>query len=125
MLGVIIVGVAVSVGITLFNANAISSNKNGIAGDLNNLGVMAREYAMKPSALAGGATNSGPSFAGFTIPTGMASTANGTYTISSAGTATGITFQGTSTTQKGANGSAVVLTDIVTFAKDSVVNTNP
>jgi len=86
---------------------------------------MAREYAVKPSSLAGGATNAGPSFAGFTIPTGLTTTANGTYSISSAGSATGISFLGTSSSQKGANGSAVTLTDIVTFTKDSVVITNP
>jgi hypothetical protein len=86
---------------------------------------MARQYAIRPSALAGGATSSGPSFAGFTIPAGLLTTANGTYTISTAGTSTGISFLGTSSTQKGANGSAVKVSDIVTYAKDSIVITNP
>jgi len=125
VLGVIIVGIAIVVGINLFNANAVSANKDAIASDLNNLGAMARQYANKPTSMGGGATTSGPSFVGFTIPSGLATTANASYTISSAGTATGISFLGTSATQKGANGSAVTLTDVVTLAKDSVAITNP
>jgi hypothetical protein len=123
VLGVIIVGIAIVVGINLFNANAVSSNKDAIASDLNNLGAMARQFANKPTSMGGGAIASGPSFTGFTIPTGLGSTANGNYTATV--TAAQVTLVGTSTSQNGANGSKVALTDYVSLAKDSVVVTNP
>ena len=39
VLGVIIVGIAVVVGINLFNANATNANRDAVVSDLNNLGV--------------------------------------------------------------------------------------
>jgi len=92
VLGVIIVGIAVVVGINLFNANSISSNRDGVISDLNNLAVLAHEYFRKPTQFAGG----GNSFASYAIPT-LASNADGAYTIATAGSATGITFQGVGT----------------------------
>ena len=93
VLGVIIVGIAIVVGINLFNANSISSNRDAVIGDLNNLAVLAHEYYRKPAAFAGG----GNSFVSYVIPSTLASNANGTYTIATAGSTTGITFQGTGT----------------------------
>lgn len=75
VLGVIIVGIAVVVGFNMFNANAISSNRDGIVYDLNNLGTMAQQYWRRPGAMGGGDR----SFTGFTIPTHMDTTPNGTY----------------------------------------------
>jgi hypothetical protein len=75
VLGVIVVGIAVVVGINLFNANAISANRDGVVSDLNNLGAMAQQFYKKPASMGGGANT----FTGFTLPTGLDSTANGTY----------------------------------------------
>ncbi len=44
VLGVIVVGIAIVVGINLFNANAESSTKDGIVSDCTNLGAMAQQY---------------------------------------------------------------------------------
>jgi hypothetical protein len=88
VLGVIIVGIAIVVGINLFNANSISSDRDAIVSDLNNLAAIAHEYYSKPTAMGGG----GQSFASFTMPTGLSSNANGSYSISTAGSATGIQF---------------------------------
>ena len=77
VLGVIVVGIAVVVGINLFNANAISANRDAVVSDLNNLGAMAQQYYKKPASMGGGANT----FTNWTIPTGLDSTANGTYTI--------------------------------------------
>lgn len=93
VLGVIIVGIAIVVGINLFNANSVSGNRDSVVSDLNNLAAMAHEYYNKPSSLGGG----GSSYANYTIPNNLASDANGAYTISTAGSATGITFQGVGT----------------------------
>ena len=80
VLGVIIVGIAVVVGINLFNANAEESNKDGIVSDATNLGAMAQQFYKKPVSMGGG----GNSFTGGTgwdiTLTGLDSTANGLYT---------------------------------------------
>jgi Tfp pilus assembly protein PilE len=97
VLGVIIVGIAIVVGINLFNANSISSNRDAIVSDLNNLAAMAHEYYSKPTAMGGGSS----SYVNFTMPTGLSSNANGAYTILTPGAGTGatstITFQGVGT----------------------------
>ncbi len=103
VLGVIIVGIAIVVGINLFQASAVQANRDAVVADLNNLAAQAQQYYKKPTSLGGG----GNSFVGFSIPTGMSSNANGTYTISTAGTATSIVFQGVGT-EKGDNGTSGV-----------------
>lgn len=75
VLGVIVVGIAVVVGINLFNANAEEANKDGIVSDATNLGAMAQQYYKKPNSMGGG----GNTFTSWSIPTGLDSTANGTY----------------------------------------------
>ncbi len=83
VLGVIVVGIAVVVGINLFNASSIEANRDGVVSDLNNLGAMAVQFYKKPVSMGGGGrsfntTNGAP--AGWTIPTTLQSTANGAYT---------------------------------------------
>ena len=73
VLGVIVVGIAVVVGINLFNANAVSSNRDGVVSDLNNLGAMAQQYYKKPASMGGG----GNTFTGWTVPSQLDTTANG------------------------------------------------
>ena len=76
VLGVIVVGIAVVVGINLFNANAEEANKDGIVSDCTNLGAMAQQYYKKPTSMGGG----GNTFTAWDITaTGLDSTANGTY----------------------------------------------
>lgn len=85
VLGVIIVGIAVVVGIQLFNANAESSAKDTVVAEATNLGAMALQYYKKPVALGGG----GNSFVGFGAASGtphqdispLDSTASALYTI--------------------------------------------
>ncbi len=96
VLGVIIVGIAVVVGINLFNANAKESAKDTIVSEGTNLGAMAQQYFKKPTALGGG----GNSFVGFVVPTNLATTPSATWAASGA-SATGITFTGTPLTATG------------------------
>ena len=49
VLGVIIVGIAVVVGINLFNANAEESAKDTIVSEGTNFGAMAQQYLQKTS----------------------------------------------------------------------------
>jgi hypothetical protein len=89
VLGVIVVGIAIVVGINLFNANAVASNRDGVVSDLHNLGAMAQQYYKKPASMGGG----GNTFTGWTIPTGLSTTANGAYVATVA--AASITIVGT------------------------------
>jgi len=63
ILGVIVVGIAVAVGITMFNDSATSANRDAVTNDLVNLASRAQQYYRRPTALGGG----GGSFAGLTI----------------------------------------------------------
>jgi len=75
VLGVIIVGIAIVVGINLFNANAEESTKDGVVSDCTNLGAMAQQYYKKPTSMGGG----GNAFTGWVIPPSLAATSYGTY----------------------------------------------
>ena len=91
VLGVIVVGIAVVVGINLFNASAEEANKDGIVSDCTNLGAMAQQYYKKPLSMGGGANT----FTGWVIPDGLLITANGGY--SALAGATNVVITGTPT----------------------------
>jgi hypothetical protein len=92
ILGVIVVGLAVVVGITIFNDSAMSANRDAVTNDLLILASRAQQYYRRPIVLAGG----NASFVNLTVAGGMKllmkttgsswTNANGTYTISTAGT---------------------------------------
>ena len=99
ILGVIIVGIAVAVGITMFQDNAVDQNRSAVIADLTTLSAKAQQYYAKPTTLGGG----GNSFVGLTADatgigllasTAFTTNANGTYSISTAGTATNVTLKG-------------------------------
>ena len=87
ILGLILVGIAVAVGITMFKDNAVSANRDSVTNDLANLASRARQYYRRPKASGGG----GRSFANLTVGSGMklitktssssVRNGNGTYTI--------------------------------------------
>ena len=54
VLGVIIVGIAVVVGINLFNANAETSTQDSIVSQGTNIGALAQQYYKKPVSMGGG-----------------------------------------------------------------------
>jgi Tfp pilus assembly protein PilE len=80
VLGVIIVGIAIAVGISMFKSNAMNSNRDQVINDLNNLGASAQQYYRRPTSMAGGQQ----SFANFTIDTLQSNSANGFYQLASA-----------------------------------------
>ena len=84
ILGVIVVGIAVAVGITMFSDNAISANRDALTNDLVNLGSRAQQYYRRPTSLGGGGNNfSSLSF--ITQLTNKPSNANGTYSLTTPG----------------------------------------
>ncbi len=101
ILGVIVVGIAVAVGITMFKDNAISANRDAVVNDLVNLAARAQQYYRRPTDLGGGQGK----FDAITlqhltnVPAGAPSygNANGTYSL-------GAIVNGT-----GANGSVEIV----------------
>jgi len=107
ILGVIVVGIAVAVGITMFSDNAVSANRDAVSNDLVNLAARAQQFYRRPAALGGG----GNSFVGLSADaTGLAKltnmaggkNANGTYSIATAGTANQVVLRGVGTETIGA-----------------------
>jgi hypothetical protein len=119
VLGVIVVGIAVVVGINLFNANAVSSNRDGVVSDLNNLGAMAQQFYKKPTSMGGG----GNTFTGFALPTELDSTANGSYTAGFVVAAQSVTIVGYGT-ENGTNGSKIQHTATVSPTSIGIVKNN-
>jgi hypothetical protein len=96
VLGVIVVGIAVVVGINLFNANAETSAQDSIVSQGTNIGAMAQQYFKKPTAMGGG----GGSFVGFeskvfaNLPARLITSTDATWTCG-AGTASSIQLTAT------------------------------
>ena len=63
VLSVILVGIAIAVGITMFQAQAKQGNIDAIISDLNNLGSVAYQYRIRPETMGGG----GGTFDGFGV----------------------------------------------------------
>ncbi len=106
VLGVIIVGIAVVVGINVFTASSLDANRNAVISDMTTLASMAQQYYRKPTALAGG----NQTFTGWTVPSSLDTTANGTYTATIA--AQKVTLVGLGT-DLGNNGTSVVKVTMV------------
>jgi hypothetical protein len=93
ILGVIIVGIAIAVGLSMFTAQSVGANKDAIISDLTNLAANAYQYRIRPSAMGGGG---GSTYAGYSIPSTLASNENATYSIVGTPGTTSITFKGVS-----------------------------
>ncbi len=115
VLGVIIVGIAVVVGINVFTASSSQANRDAVIADLTNLASLAQQYYRKPTALAGG----GNTFTGWTIPSVLATTGNGTYTATVSPQT--ITLVGTGN-EKGNDGTTNVKATMV-VAPDKITST--
>ena len=91
ILGVIIVGIAIAVGITMFGSSSIQSNKDAIVNDLNNLAANGYQYRIRPGSMGGG----GGAYTGYIVPVKLQTNSNGSYTTTAVASAS-ITFKGTS-----------------------------
>ncbi len=128
ILGVIIVGIAVAVGITMFQDNAVSANRDAVTNDLVQLAAKSQQYFRKPTSLGGG----GNSFATLTanaagmamlVSTAFSDNDNGTYTVSTAGTATTVIFTGVGKTAQ-ADGTMPTYTCTVMASGYTIAKTN-
>ena len=103
ILGVIIVGIAIAVGLSLFSAQSVQSNRDAIINDLNNLAAQAYQFRIRPQSMGGGQGD----YTTFAIPTKMKTNENATY--SSAPTTNSIVF--TAISAQNASNSVTVTID--------------
>jgi hypothetical protein len=114
VLSVIIVGIAIVVGISMFNSQAASSNLDGVSADLMHFGTRAQQYFARPVAMGGG----GGSFTGmpgaviWATPGTTYTNENGTYIVSV--TTTIATFTGTGKRDGDRNGTNCQAQAVVT-----------
>ena len=106
ILGVIIVGIAVAVGITMFQDNALDQNRSAVVADLTTLAAKAQQFYAKPVTLGGGGNSFGTDKGGTGITTiadlaspAFTTNANGVYTVKTAGTTNYVILQGVGTNQ--------------------------
>ncbi|GAB1367219.1 hypothetical protein MASR1M36_20900 [Candidatus Cloacimonadaceae bacterium] len=109
VLSVIIVGVAIAVGISMFNSQAYNSNKTAIASDAQSFATQVVQYYKTPTSQggAGGVIVDDAAgltaicgYMGFDPTTHQISNENGIFTIDIA-SATSVTITGLGTAQKG------------------------
>ncbi len=105
ILGVIIVGIAIAVGLSMFTAQSIGANKDAIISDMTNLSATAYQFRIRPVAMGGGG---GTTFVGYTLASVLATNENATYTLGAL-TESAITFSAISA-QDAANTVAVTYT---------------
>lgn len=75
MLGVIIIGVAIAVGISLFTGTSVKANRDAIINDLMNIAQYANRYRLRPEPLGGG----GRTYNGFNLPQNLRENENADY----------------------------------------------
>ncbi|MDO9577100.1 MAG: hypothetical protein Q7J16_04375 [Candidatus Cloacimonadales bacterium] len=127
VLSVIIVGIAVAVGITMFNAQASNSNRQAVVGDLNNLAASALAFYKTPDTHGGGGNSFTSSvdnvgnWLGYGYTAGTLTTGNGSYALSC--TALALTIVGTGTENGNDGSTSVKATIVVTGASSGIVTT--
>lgn len=75
ILGVIIVGIAIAVGLSMFTAQSVGANKDAIISDITNLASNSYQFRVRPLSMGGG----GGSYTDYSIPNVLATNENGTY----------------------------------------------
>ena len=106
IIGMIIVGIAITLAVQLFRGNAIDRKREILVGESQNIASIALSYYKRPRMMGGG----GRSFIGWAIPSQMVSTVNGNYTAQV--TANSVIITGTGTEVVTANDSIKVQTTV-------------
>ncbi|MBI4811368.1 MAG: hypothetical protein HY800_08025 [Ignavibacteriales bacterium] len=104
ILGVIIVGLAIAVGISLFGAGSTEANKDGVTSSLVNIAADAHQFKLRPKVLGGGR----PSYANYALPVKLQSDDNGTYEIVGTPSDNQLTVRGTSSLNSSWNALCVI-----------------
>jgi hypothetical protein len=77
ILALIIVGLAIAIGLSLFSSQHTASSRDALLNDLNHLAAVAYQFRMSLRTMAGGEG----SYSTFVIPLQMRNNDNGTYSI--------------------------------------------
>jgi Tfp pilus assembly protein PilE len=85
VLGIIIVGIAIAVGVNMFQQSAVDTNRQAVVSDLANLAAKAQRYYRTPNELGGGAQD----FMSFTLGRLDTANANGSYRVYASDPGTG------------------------------------
>ena len=85
VLGIIIVGIAIAVGVNMFQQSAVDTNRQALISDLTNLAAKAQRYYRTPQELGGGAQN----FQNFELGRLDTANANGSFRVYASGYPTG------------------------------------
>lgn len=119
LLGVVVVGAAIVLGITLFGDNAVSANRDALTTDLAALAERAQLYYRKPRVYGGG----GNSFTGLAIGnlSSKPKNANGHYLLTSVST-NKVVIDGVGV-EKGSNGNDLSVTMTV-FSDSTGITVN-
>jgi hypothetical protein len=124
VLSVIIVGVAIAVGISMFNSQAYNSNKTAIASDAQSFATQVVQYYKTPASQGGAggtltfdATGKAALYAYLGWTSGSTSNENGLYAVTNM-TATTVTITGYGLAKKGTTYPSIVTT--VTFPEGTV-----
>ena len=80
IVGVIIVGLAIAIGISLFGAQSVSSNRDAMINDLNHLAMVAYQFRISLRSMGGGEGD----YSTFVIPVQMKNNNNGLYSVTDA-----------------------------------------
>lgn len=85
VLGILIIGIAIIIGISLFSASAVEAKRNNITNELVNLASLAQQHYRKPQTMGGGNRAFDNSHGGvsWTIPPSLVTTGNGRFSIQS------------------------------------------
>ncbi len=127
LLGVIVISVAIGIGITMFTDSAVSTNRDALITDLQNLASRAHQFYHRPTTLGGG----GNSYdlltpASMSLLTDNPTDANGSFFIEVAGSGSGtnarVVIKGVGTEMY--NGSPVAAHVFVYADHDSIAAIN-
>jgi Tfp pilus assembly protein PilE len=127
LLGVIVISVAVAIGITMFSDSAVSTNRDALVSDLQNLATRAQQFYHRPTSMGGGGNSFNLLTTGsIALLTATPTDANGSFYIETAGNGSGINatvvIRGVGTELN--NGAPVAARVFVYPDRDSVVSLN-
>jgi hypothetical protein len=117
VLGTIIVGIAIVIGINLFQQGSVSNKTDVVVNECQHLATLALQYSKKPTELAGG----GNTFTGWSVPHNLATTTNGSYSAAVSGNKVVITGIGNEVVS-GSDSIKVVTTVIGDSISTKIVN---
>lgn len=91
ILSVIVVSIAVAIGISMFSDSAVSTNRDALVSDLQNLATRAQQLYHRPASMGGGGNSFDMLTTGsISLLTSNPTDANGSFFIETAGSGSGV-----------------------------------